>query len=176
LTKKIYVHHFQAIKGPELVAVKSLISIKLVMDAAILQNLPELYRPVYQQNWRTIRESLKHGRIRDTFHFPLFENEDSEIKSKAERVISNYNRKIKINVAFGFILKNRSTDELKFFHPSNNTMLFLTPKLLENASDYEQFRTDIEKEDAFQYARTNRPSTNWKVARIICVRFDIYKM
>ena len=110
------------------------------------------------------------------FIFPLFENEDSEIKSKAERVISNYNRKIKINVAFGFILKNRSTDELKFFHPSNNTMLFLTPKLLENASDYEQFRTDIEKEDAFQYARTNRPSTNWKVARIICVRFDVYKM
>ena len=169
-------HHFQAIKGPELVAVISLISIKLVMDAAILQNLPELYRPVYQQNWRTIRESLKLGRIRDTFHFPLFENEDSEIKSKAERVISNYNRKIKINVAFGFILKNRSTDELKFFHPSNNTMLFLTPKLLENASDYEQFRTDIEKEDAFQYARTNRPSTNWKVVRIICVRFDVYKM
>ena len=106
----------------------------------------------------------------------FFENEDSEIKCKAERVISNYNRKIKINVAFGFILKNRSTDELKFFHPSNNTMLFLTPKLLENASDYEQFRTDIEKEDAFQYARTNRPSTNWKVARIICVRFDVYKM
>ena len=154
----------------------SFMSIKLFMDATTLQNLPELYRLVYQQNWRTITESFKQGRIRDTFHFPLFKNEDSEIKSKAERVISNYNRKIKINVAFGFILKNRSTDELKFFHPSNNTMLFLTPKLLENTSDYEQFRADIEKEDAFEYARTNKPSTNWIVARIICVRFDVYKM
>jgi len=76
------VHHFQAIKGPELVAVKSLISIKLVMDAAILQNLPELYRPVYQQNWRTIRESLKHGRIRDTFHFPLLKTKIAKLNVK----------------------------------------------------------------------------------------------
>ena len=152
------------------------ISIIGIMDATALQRLPQLYRPVYQKNWRTIKESLKQGRLRDMYHFPLLENNDREIISKAEHVISNYSGKIKVNVAFGYILKNRTTEELKFFHPSNNTMLFSTPRLLENVSDYRQFKADIEKEDAFEYARINRPSTNWTVARIICVRFDVYKL
>lgn len=146
------------------------------MDATSLQRLPELYQSVYQQNWNTIRTSVKQGRIRDMYHFPLFENNDTEISSKATEVISHYNSKIKINIAFGFILKNRTTGELKFFHPSNNTMLLPKPRMIENPLDVEQFKTDIEKEDAFEYARVHRPSTNWTVERIICVRFDIYKM
>ena len=80
-----------------------------------------------------------------------------------------------INVAFGFILKDRTTDELKFFHPSNNTMLFTLPRLLETPSDYRQFVEDIEQQDAFEYARLHRPSTKWTVERIVCVRFDIYR-
>ena len=146
------------------------------MDATSLQRVPEFYRSVYQKNWTTIRESLKRGQLRDMYHFPLFENNDREIMSTAEKVVSNYNGRIKVNVAFGFILKNRTTEELKFFHPSNNTMLFSTPRLLENVSDYRQFKADIEKEDAFEFARINRPSTNWIVTRIICVRFDVYKL
>jgi hypothetical protein len=88
------------------------------MDATSLQRLPEFYRPVYQKNWTTIRESLKRGRLRNMYHFPLFENNDREIMSTAEKVVSNYNGRIKMNVAFGFILKNRTTEEVKFFHPS----------------------------------------------------------
>lgn len=146
------------------------------MDLTSLHRLPELYRPIYKKNWNTIRESYKQGRLRDTYHFPLFENNDNEIISKAKQIITDYNRKLKVNVAFGFILKERSTDELKFFHPSNNTMLFLAPKLLETVSDTRDFLADIEKQDAFEYARSQRPSTKWTVERIICVRFDIYKM
>ena len=146
------------------------------MDATSLQRVPALYRQVYQENWRTIRESFKQGRLRDMFHFPLFNDNDREIASKAEQMMANYNRKIKVNVAFGFILKNRTNDELKFFHPSNNTMLFPTPKVLDTVADYRHFLTEIEKQDAVEYARRQRPSTNWIVERIACVRFDIYKM
>ena len=146
------------------------------MDATSLQRVPKSYRKVYQEHWRTIKESLKQGRLRDMAHFPLFESNDEEITSKARQIMTNYNSKIKVNVAFGFILKNRSTDELKFFHPSNNTMLFPAPRLLDTVEDFRKFLTDIEKQDAFEYARVQRPSTNWTVERIVCVRFDIYKV
>ena len=106
----------------------------------------------------------------------LFQDSDGEIISKAQQMVANYNGRMKVNVAFGFILKNRSTDELKFFHPSNNTMLFTTPKLLETVTDFKNFLDDIERQDAFEYARVQRPSTNWTVERIVCVRFDVYKM
>ena len=146
------------------------------MDATTLQRVPESYRKVYQDNWRTIKESIKLGRVRDMFHFPLFQDSDGEIISKARQTTANYSEKIKVNVAFGFILKKRSTGELKFFHPSNNTMLFPAPILLDNAADFRKFLTDIERQDAFEYARVQRPSTNWVVKEIVCVRFDIYKM
>ena len=146
------------------------------MDATSLRRVPKSYRKVYQENWRIIKESTKLGRIRDMIHFPLFDDSDGEIITKAQKMITNYKGKIKVNVAFGFILKNRSTSELKFFHPSNNTMLFTTPRLLNSAADFKEFLEEIERQDAFEYARLQRPSTNWTVERIICVRFDIYKM
>ena len=146
------------------------------MDATTLLRVPLFYRKVYQDNWKTIKESIKLGKLRDIFHFPLFQDNDGEIVSKAKQMIANYNGKIKVNVAFGFILKNRTSGDLKFFHPSNNTMLFPLPKLIETAVEFRQFLTDIEKQDAFEYARLQRPSTNWTVERVICVRFDIYKI
>ena len=146
------------------------------MDVASLQQLPEEYRDIYQKNWSKIKETVKHGRIRDVFHFPLINNENREIILKAEQVVNQYTRNIKINVAFGFVLKNQQTQELKFFHPSNNTLLFSSPKLISNPTDFQQFKTDIEKEDAVEYARLQRPSTIWTVDRIICVRFDVYSL
>ena len=55
-------------------------------------------------------------------------------------------------------------------------MLFETPRLLKNPNDYNKLVDDIEQQDAFEYARLQRPSTSWAVERIICVRFDIYKL
>ena len=146
------------------------------MDQATLQRVPVQFQPVYQRHWKTIKTSVKQGRIKDVYHFPLFTLTDTEISEKAHAVIGNYNDNIKINVAFGFILENRTTGELKFFHPSNNTRLFPTPRLLASPNDYRQFVDDIEHEDAFEYARVQRPTTEWVVKRVICVRFDVFKL
>ena len=114
--------------------------------------------------------------MKDVYHYPLFSSGDVEIKSRLHVTLLNYSGKIKINVAFGFILRNIITDELRFFHPSNNGLLFDTPRPLINAADYRNLEDDIEKQDAFEYARLQRPSTSWKVEKIICVRFDIFKL
>jgi hypothetical protein len=146
------------------------------MDQATLQRVPVQFQPVYQRHWKTIKTSVKQGRIKDVYHFPLFTLTDTEISEKAHAVIGNYNDNIKINVAFGFILENRTTGELKFFHPSNNTRLFPTPRLLASPNDYREFVDDVEHEDAFEYARVQRPTTEWVVKRVICVRFDVFKL
>ena len=86
------------------------------------------------------------------------------------------NRRFKINAAFGFILENRSTEELKFFHPSNNNKIFETPRLVEKDEDFEKLSMDLERTDAFEYASLQRPDTHWVVKKVICVRFDVTKM
>ena len=145
------------------------------MDS-VIQQVPEEFREIYRRHWRTIKESVKQGVLKDVYHYPLISENDSEIRAKLQDTITHYTSKLKINVAFGFILRNIITDELKFFHPSNNTMLFETPRLLKTPADYRKLIEDVEQEDAFEYARIQRPSTKWTVERIICVRFDIYKL
>ena len=103
------------------------------MDPTVLQQIPEEYKQIYQHNWHTIKQSVKRGVLKDVYHYTLFSNNNVELKSRFTETLANYSGKIKINVAFGFILRNRVTDELRFFHSSNNTMLFNTPRLLVTA-------------------------------------------
>ena len=145
------------------------------METSILEQIPDEYREIYKKSWKTIKPSVKKGRFKDVYHFPLFTSTNNEITSKAQEIVANYNENFKVNVAFGFILRDRSTDDLKFFHPSNNTMMFETPRLMQTESDYRQLIDDIDRQDAFEYARSNRPSTKWIVKQIICVRFDVYR-
>ena len=121
------------------------------MDRSTLVQIPRDYQDINKRIWNTIKTSVKQGRLKDVYHFPILANDNGEILRKAEEVVVKYNEKFKVNVAFGFILKDMTTDELKFFHPSNNTMLFTLPRLLETPSDYRQFVADIEEQDAFEY-------------------------
>ena len=139
-------------------------------------NIPDGYDGIYQNNWSVIRERVKVGRFKDTYHFPLFTILDSEISQKVEHVLGQYNQSIKINIAFGFVLKHVTTEDMKFFYPSNNTLLFETPRYLRNIRDYHILIDDVEYEDALSYAQALRPSTKWIVQRIICIMIEVYKM
>lgn len=135
--------------------------------------IPVQLANICQKNWHTIKQDVKRGLIKDTFHFPLFTTENAEILTNAKKVLENYKRIIKINVAFGFIVQKVS-GELKFFHPSNNTMLFELPRLFKTTTDKEKLLEDIDHDDALKYAMEQRPSTEWNVVRIVCVRFDVF--
>ena len=89
-------------------------------------DIPDEYKEIYQSSWSVIRERVKVGQVKDTYNFPLFTLLDSEISQKVERVLGQYNQSIKLNIAFGFILKHITTEVMKFFYPSNNTLLFET--------------------------------------------------
>ena len=91
-------------------------------------------------------------------------------------MLGQYNQSIKINIAFGFILKHVTTEDMKCFYPSNNTLLFETPRYLRNIRDYRSLIDDVEYEDALSYAQALRPSTKWIVQRIICIMIEVYKM
>ena len=146
------------------------------MDPTVLRQVPNKYRQIYKKHWNTIKSSVKHGLLKDVYHFPLLTTTDREIVSRLQELTANYSSKIKVNVAFGFILQERTSGLLKFFHPSNNTMLFDAPRVLANPNDFNKLIDDIEQQDAKEYARSQRPTTKWTVERIICVRFEVFKL
>ncbi len=143
---------------------------------SILNQVPPELKDIYRRHWKTIQHSHRVGIIKDVHHYPLVTANNAEIKAKLTETLAHYTRKIKINMAFGFILRKRGTDQLRFFHPSNNTTLFELPKLIVNADDMKRLEKDIEREDGMEYARLQKPSTEWTVEALICVRFDVFKM
>ena len=146
------------------------------MDPAVLNQIPNRYKQIYQQHWSTIKASEKRGMLKDVYHFPLLSTSNTEIVTRLQEMLRGYSNKIKVNVAFGFVLYDRVNGSLKFFHPSNNTMLFESPRLLANPNDIQNLVDDIEHQDAVEYARSLRPTTKWTVERIVCVRFDVFRL
>ena len=141
------------------------------------QNIEPKYIDLYRRHWSTIKNSVKRGVFKDVYHFVIYDYTMMQIKEFLDEVKRDMdNKRFKINAAFGFILQNRSTDELKFFHPSNNNKIWEIPQLIENTEDFAKLRDDLERDDAFEYARLQRPDTSWKVAKIICIRFDVIKL
>ena len=147
------------------------------MDNSALENVPDEYKALYIQNWYTIRTRVTRGKLKTVYHFLLTENYTSQIISSFLNVIKLENvRGCKLNAAFGFILKNVESQELRFFHPSNNSMIFDIPRLIENNNDYRTLLTDLDQEDVIEYGRSQRPSTKWHVVKIVCMRFDVYRI
>ena len=143
------------------------------MDEFLAQ-VPDIYRDIYRRHWPTIQTSVKKGVIRDVFHFPI-DNYMGASEYLAVVKTATAGR-IKINASFGFILKHRESEELRFFHPSNNNLLFETPIAVNTEDDYQTVLDRIDRQDALEYARQQRPSTSWLVERLICVRFDVYRV
>ena len=137
-----------------------------------MQNIDEAYRDIYRKHWKTIN-SQKIGVLKDIINFPVYNLGDNELIKVLDTIKEKY-RRIKVNISLGFILRNREDDELKFFHPSNNNMLFQLPLKIDN--DFKNLKDELLNTDWFEVVRQQRPSTKWIVEKIICIRFDVYKL
>ena len=142
-----------------------------------LQNVPEEYKEIYSRHYDTIQTRVSRGRRKYVYHFLMTENYSPRLLDEYLSVIrSDHENGYKLNAAFGFILKNVDTQELKFFHPSNNNTIFELPKRVLDEQDYENLYKDLERRDVVEYANTQRPGTKWRVVKIVCMRFDVYKL
>ena len=147
------------------------------MDLSLLQDVSEEYKEIYTRHYNTIRTRVTRGRIKYIYHFLMIENYSPNLIEKYLAVNRDEHKKrSKLTAAFEFILRNLDTQELKFFHPYNNNMIFELTKLIVNDQDYKKLLDDLEREDVMEYANTHRPSTKWRVAKIVCMRFDVYKL
>ena len=111
--------------------------------------------------------------LKDIINFPVYNLDDNELIKVLDTIKEKY-RRIKVNISLGFILRNREDDELKFFHPSNNNMLFQLSLKIDN--DFKNLKDELLNTDWFEVVRQQRPSTKWIIEKMICIRFDVYKL
>ncbi len=141
-----------------------------------LENLPDEHKALFIQHMNSIRTKIFSGKLKTVYHFLLVSGYTEEkMRELLDIVETKHQNGCKLNVAFGMFLKNIETEQLRFFHPSNNTTLFKEPKIMKDKESFTKLLDELEIDDVFAYATTHRPSTKWTVDRIVCVRFDVYK-
>ena len=67
-------------------------------------------------------------------------------------------------MSLGFILRNVETEELRYYHSSQNNSRFVdVPHLIRTEEDLEQFLADLSRQDILEFIRQQRPDTKWVV-------------
>lgn len=85
--------------------------------------------------------------------------------------------RVKISVSPGFIVRNRDSGTLTYFHSStNNHQLFDSPRLCRTEQDVRNLISDIQTMDLNEVVRLWRPSTNYDVVDITNLTFYINKL
>ena len=84
----------------------------------------------------------------------------------------------KINCSFAFILKEKQSDRLKYYHSSNNCCgrYLEEPSLIGNRADFDQFLEQIREPDILKWAIAQRPNSDWVCEMATNVTFFINRI
>ena len=106
-----------------------------------------------------------------------FRIEDLNMNQLREQLMEMFRSQVnrfKINVSFGFILRNIENGELRYYHSSHNLGRMLeAPHQISNAEDFEAFLEAVIEEDILEWARKQRPNTKWTVVLVTNATFYI---
>ena len=146
-------------------------------EPQILPEDPE-NRVLYFRHWNTIRtEETTGNHIQDKYNFTLRDMTASTFPEMVRRIFRQQTTAFKINLSFGFILRNVETGELRYYHSSqNNARFFETPHLTRTEEDLERFLEELSRHDMLEYIRQQRPDTKWVVHLLTNVTFYVNKL
>ena len=139
---------------------------------------PDLPSSVHQDHWRAIRtRQSRRNKIQDWYNFRLNSTDITNLGQYLNPIFEDQTTAFKLNLSFGFILRNNETEQFQYHHSSiNNNRVFDSPFLIRNAQDLEQVRTAISNLDVLEWARQQRPNSKWIVAEITNATFYVTKL
>ena len=139
---------------------------------------PDLPSSIHQDHWRAIRtRQSRCNKIQDWYNFRLNSTDITNLGQYLNPIFEDQTTAFKLNLSFGFILRNNETEQFQYHHSSiNNNRVFDSPFLIRNAQDLEQVRTAMSNLDVLEWARQQRPNSKWIVAEITNATFYVTKL
>ena len=150
-------------------------------DPRTMSDLPQEQQhslPEYRRHWHQIRTRFsRHNRLSDWYNFFLTSLQPQEISNHLDDIFTDQSTVFKINVSFGFILRNNETGELQYYYASrNNEQVFEEPFQITTAADLPQVREALKNLDVLEWVRQQRPNSKWVVDTVTNVTFFITKI
>ena len=126
-----------------------------------------------RRNWKLIRTHKNDGKFKEVFIYRLDEQPLNEL---LKCIFLRQKTAFKLNLAFGFTLKNEDTGEVRFFYPSQNGYILDQPTLISNESDLNALLDKLAQTDWIEFIRQQKPNSKWSVSLITNVACFIYKL
>ena len=133
---------------------------------------------MYRQHWPQIRTRFsRQNRLQDWYNFRLSTISPTSLREQLSRIFADQTTVFKVNLSFGFILRNTETGDLQYHHPfANNNLVLEQPFLVSNQDDLERAIQEISNIDFLEWVRQQRPNSKWVVDLVTNVTWFIWKL
>ena len=94
-----------------------------------------------------------------------------------DEIFTDQSTVFKLNVSFGFILRNNETGALQYYYASrNNDQVFEEPFQMTTAADLQQVREALLNLDVLEWVRQPRPNSKLVVEQVTNITFFVTKL
>ena len=140
--------------------------------------LSSAIRDFVQENWGSIRTYVARGPVQTRYNHRLTTMDTRELQEPLRQLFEEQTTSFKVNLSFGFILKQKVTGRLRYYHSSNNCCgrLLEEPSLITNRGDFDSFLERIREPDILQWAIAQRPNSDWVCELVTNVTFFLNRI
>ena len=131
-----------------------------------------------RDNWGSIRTYVAQGPVQTRYNHRLTTMDTRELQEPLRQLFEEQTTAFKVNLSFGFILKQKVTGRLRYYHSSNNCCgrLLEEPSLITNRDDFDRFLARIQESDILQWAVAQRPNSDWVCELVTNATFFLNKI
>ena len=113
----------------------------------------------------------------DWYNYRLSSLQPQELITHLGNIFTDQSTVFKLNVSFGFILRNNETGALQYYYASrNNEQVFEAPFQITTAADLQQVREALLNLDVLEWVRQRRPNSKWVVEQVTNITFFVTKL
>ena len=127
-----------------------------------------------RQHWSSIRTHTIHQKLTDIYNERI--SNLTDLKEIIQSIFEQQTSAFKLNLSFGFLLRNSETGEVRYYYPSQNGFVFQEPLLIANHEDLENLLKKVADTDWLEYIRKQKPNSKWRVSLTCSVGIYVYKL
>ena len=138
-------------------------------------NLSTELLDVVREHWRTIRTRVTRGPLQRRYDYRLTTLDTTVLETPLKKMYQEQTNAFKINLSYGFVLRNKNTGRYKYYHSSCNCCgrYLDEPSLVTNSEDFDVFLERIRETDVLQWAINQRPDSAWVCELVTNVTFFV---
>ena len=130
------------------------------------------------ENWASVRTHVVNGPVQTRYNHRLTSLDTRDLQEPLFALFDQQKTAFKVNASYGFVLKEKQSGRLRYYHSTSNCCgrLLEEPSLIANRDDFDRFLARIAESDILQWAITQRPNSDWVCEHVTNVTFFINRI